>query len=201
MPPPAVANRGFFRTFWPVIGPAITAHRGGAAEDILPLLRRLKLPPGARILDVPCGFGRHSLLLARCGYRVTGVDISPELLARARRQAAAHSLPIAFRRGNMRRLSGLRGFDLLLNLFTSFGYFGDAGDRIVLQGFYRALRPGGWLVMHLINRDLGGAPVPAAGTLPGAALSTGRKLPVRSRLQHGAHPMDGPPGKSSLAWV
>lgn len=74
----------FFQDIWPVIAEQVTRHRAGADADILPLLRRLGVRRGARVLDVPCGFGRHALVLARCGYRVTGVDISPELLAQAR---------------------------------------------------------------------------------------------------------------------
>lgn len=147
------STQHFFKTVWPEIGPAVTAHRAGADTDILPLLRKLKLRRCARVLDVPCGYGRHAILLARRGYRVTGVDISTKLLARARQRAAKESLKIDFRRGDMRRLPYRGRFDVVLNLFTSFGYFGDREDRQVLKGFYRALRPGGWLVVHVANRD------------------------------------------------
>lgn len=153
----------------------MTALRAGADADILPLLRRLRLARGARVLDVPCGYGRHAILLARRGYRVTGLDISEKLLAMARAAAsrakapgkkagrnvaakaathnATRSLQIDFRRGDMRRLKYRGKFHAVLNLFTSFGYFGDREDRQVLKGFYRALRPGGWLVIHVANRD------------------------------------------------
>jgi SAM-dependent methyltransferase len=146
-------NDPFFREVWPAIAGAVTGHRAGSEAELLPLLRRLRVRRRARVIDVPCGFGRHSILLARRGYRVTGVDFGPELLAQARNEARRKGVTVDFRRGDMRRLRFRAQFDLLLNLFTSFGYFGDAGDQRVLELFHRVLKPGGWLVLHTINRD------------------------------------------------
>jgi len=146
-------NEEFFRTFWPAVGPAITGAVGDTRGEVTSLLRWLRLRRGARILDVPCGFGRHAVELARRGFRVTGVDISPELVAQARQAAAAKGVAVEFRRGDMQRLAFRRRFDAVLNLFTSFGYFGDAGDLKLLERFHQALRPGGWLALHLVNRD------------------------------------------------
>lgn len=148
-------NEEFFRTFWPRVASAVTAHRAGrnAAQDVRALVRLLRLRRGARILNVPCGYGRHAVELARRGFRVTGVDISSILLAQARQAAAESGIRVEVRRGDMRRLAYRRRFDAVLNLFTSFGYFGDADDLRVLKRFHRALRPGGRLVLHLINRD------------------------------------------------
>jgi SAM-dependent methyltransferase len=117
--------------------------------------RMLGLAPGMRILDVCCGYGRHSLELARRGYRrVVGVDFSPPLLARARRTARAEGLRVTFRRADMRRLPFRGSFDAALNLFTSFGYFADeAEDQAALRSMARALRPGGRLLMDLLNRE------------------------------------------------
>jgi SAM-dependent methyltransferase len=117
--------------------------------------RILGLTPRMRILDVCCGYGRHSLELARRGYRhVVGVDLSPPLLARARRAARTEGLRVAFRRGDMRRLRFRGTFDVALNLFTSFGYFAEeTEDLAALRGMARALRPGGRLLMDLLNRE------------------------------------------------
>ncbi|MBI4462519.1 MAG: class I SAM-dependent methyltransferase [Acidobacteria bacterium] len=152
---PLAGNENFFRTFWPRVAASVTSHRAGrtAVEDVRSLIRLLRLRRGARILDVPCGYGRHAVELARRRFDVTGVDISPALLAQARQAAAAAGVRAEFRRGDMRRLAYRRRFDAVLNLFTSFGYFGDAGDLRVLRNFHSALRPDGWLVLHLINRD------------------------------------------------
>ena len=154
-------NEQFFRTFWPRVAPDVTAARPGMGTkaEVRFLVRLLRLPAGAKILDVPCGYGRHSIELARRGFRVTGIDISAALLAQARRAAADLGVEVEFRRRDMRRLAYRGRFDAVLNLFTSFGYFGDAGDLEILRRFRRALRParagepGGWLVLHLINRD------------------------------------------------
>lgn len=150
---PHLSNSNFFEKFWPRVAQAVTGHRAGADASILPLLRRLRVRRGAGVLDVPCGYGRHAVMLARRGYRVTGVDISPKLLKQARESARVHRVDIDLQRGDMRRLRFRNQFDLVLNLFTSFGYFGDRDDQRVLDGIYRALRPGGWLVLHVINRD------------------------------------------------
>lgn len=117
--------------------------------------RMLGLEPNARILDACCGYGRHALELARRGYRhVVGVDISRPLLARARRTAGAEGLRVTFRQADARRLPFRRRFDAALNMFTSFGYFADeAEDQAVLRAVARALRPGGRLLMDLLNRE------------------------------------------------
>lgn len=146
-------NQRFFRRFWPVVGPAITEQYAETDREVRSLLRMLRLRPGARLLDVPCGYGLHAVALARRGFCVTGVDISPELLARARKMAAARAVAVEFRRGDMRRLAYRQRFDVVLNLFSSFGYFGDDGDLRVLRKFRRALRPGGRLVLDLVHRD------------------------------------------------
>lgn len=114
----------------------------------------LGLPVGARVLDVPCGQGRHAHLLAEAGFAVTGFDYSPFLLARARARGTGPALH--YRRGDMRRLpAGWSGrFDAVLNLFTSFGFFLDPSDDArVIREFARVLRPGGTLVWHGGSRD------------------------------------------------
>lgn len=116
------------------------------------------LPAGARVLDCPCGQGRHARLLTEAGLRVDGLDYSAELLAVAtrtdRRRIASGAL--RYRRGDMRRLPAAwtGRFDAVVNLFTSFGFFDDpADDRRTLAGFARVLRPGGRLLWHGGSRD------------------------------------------------
>jgi SAM-dependent methyltransferase len=114
----------------------------------------LGLPSGSRILDVPCGQGRHAHLLAEAGFRVDGLDLSRELLARARARGTGPSLH--YHRGDMRRLPGAwaRRYEAVVNLFTSFGFFLDpADDERVIGEFARVLRPGGLFVWHGGSRD------------------------------------------------
>lgn len=118
------------------------------------LIDVLGLPSGARILDVPCGQGRHAHLLAEAGYDVDGLDYSEKLLARAKKRGTGETLH--YTRGDMRRLpkAWTRRFDAVVNLFTSFGFFAEpADDARVIKEFARVLKPGGTLVWHGGSRD------------------------------------------------
>ncbi|HKW93986.1 MAG TPA: class I SAM-dependent methyltransferase [Methylomirabilota bacterium] len=116
------------------------------------LVRTLGLPEGARILDVPCGFGRHAGPLARRGFHVVGVDLSPSMIKEARR-LWAEGPRLRFRRMDMRRMAFRTEFDAVVNLYTSFGYFTPAQNQAVLRRMARALRPGGRLLVD--HRDPG----------------------------------------------
>ena len=123
-------------------------------REVARLLDLLGLPSGARLLDVPCGQGRHAHLLAEAGFDVDGFDYSTELLARARRRGTGALL--RYTRGDMRKMPARWSsrFDAVLNLFTSFGFFTEpADDRRVIHEFARVLAPGGVLVWHGGSRD------------------------------------------------
>ena len=114
----------------------------------------LGLPSGARILDVPCGQGRHAHLFAEAGFAVDGLDYSADLLARARKRGTGARL--RYTRGDMRKLPArwTGRFDAVLNVFTSFGFFDDPrDDSRVIHEFARVLAPGGVLLWHGGNRD------------------------------------------------
>jgi SAM-dependent methyltransferase len=101
-----------------------------------------------RLLDVPCGNGRHSIELARRGFRVTGVDLSKEALAEARANAKTAGLPVEFIHGDMRRLDWEGEFDGAFCMGNSFGYF-EFGEMIAfVEGLARALKPGGRFVIE-----------------------------------------------------
>lgn len=123
-------------------------------QEVARLLDVLALPTGARVLDCPCGQGRHAHLLAETGYDVDGLDFSEDLLAKARERGESRTL--RYRQGDMRRLPARwrARFDAVLNLFTSFGFFMDpSDDRRVIGEFARVLAPGGMLVWHGGSRD------------------------------------------------
>jgi SAM-dependent methyltransferase len=124
-----------------------------ARQEVLSAMRLARAEPGAQVLDLPCGFGRHSVPLARAGYLVTGMDRSAALLAEACRRRGQEQGPNLVRADY--RAVPARGstFDVVLNLFTALGYLGDAGDLSVLEEFCRVLRPGGWLVIETLHRD------------------------------------------------
>ncbi len=128
-------------------------RQGEAEAQALGAARLSGCPDGGDLLDVPCGFGRHSVPLGRAGYRVVGVDRSEILLGEARRRAAGARWP-KFVHADYRGLPFAdASFDAALNLFTSLGYLGDEQDTRVLAEIRRVLRPGGRLVIELSHRD------------------------------------------------
>lgn len=136
------------------------------AAEIAFMESRLGLPGGARILDAPCGSGRHSLGLAQRGYQVTGLDLSAEAIAYARRAAAAvdAASAVTFEQRDMRDLAGLGVFDAAICLGNSFCYLDGAGTRTFVAALAAAVRPGGGLVI-----DVGSA---AESILPGLSADT-----------------------------
>lgn len=113
-----------------------------------------RLEPGAAILDMACGRGRHSKLLAHQGYRVTGIDLSPQAIEKAKESAEVESLDIEFAVGDMRDPYCSSCFDLVVNLFTSFGYFDDdAENQRAVSAMAEAVVDDGWLVQDFMNGD------------------------------------------------
>ncbi len=114
----------------------------------------LALRPPLRILDLPCGQGRHAIELARRGYDVTGVDLSPFLLKVAEERARADGIRLHWLEGDMRHPIAGERFDVVLNLFTSLGYFADeADDRKVVDAAAAMLVPGGRFLLEVINGE------------------------------------------------
>jgi len=105
--------------------------------DVDFLEKTLEVNPGARLLDIPCGNGRHSIELARRGYRITGLDLSDELLAAARAELDAD-----WRKGDMRALDlEESAFDGAFCFGNSFGYLDHAGVAAFLSSLAVALKP------------------------------------------------------------
>jgi 2-polyprenyl-3-methyl-5-hydroxy-6-metoxy-1,4-benzoquinol methylase len=132
---------------------ALTIGDERTARDVDFVVEKLGLEAGARVLDVGCGHGRHSLELARRGFGVVGVDLSSRSIELAGRAAAQEGLDVAFVRADARELAFEAEFDGAINLFTSvIGYFDDESeDRRVIGGVARALRPGGSFLIDTIN--------------------------------------------------
>jgi SAM-dependent methyltransferase len=108
-----------------------------------------------RVLDLACGAGRHACALARRGARVVGLDLSAELLARARLAAEPDAPGPDFVRGDMLHLPfAAAAFDLVVSMFTSFGYFAtEHDDRRVLEEIRRVLHLDGVLILDVFNAE------------------------------------------------
>jgi len=114
----------------------------------------LALRPPQRILDLPCGQGRHAIELARRGYDVTGADLSPYLLAVAAERGRASGVRVRWLSADMRWPIAGETFDVVLNQYTSLGYFADeADDRKVVRAAASMLVPGGRFVLEVINGE------------------------------------------------
>jgi len=112
--------------------------------------RWLPLPAYSVVLDLCCGPGRHARVLARRGYRVTGVDANPAALAAAKHASDA---TITYLEHDMRRMAELSGtFDAIICLWQSFGYFDAATNADILRQIDQKLRPGGRLVLDIYHR-------------------------------------------------
>jgi SAM-dependent methyltransferase len=129
---------GLMVDFWRA---AMTPETTRAEADFL--WTSLRLAPGLRVLDVPCGDGRLALELAARGCRVTGVDISREFLDAGGASARERGLDVEWRQSDMRDLPWPREFDAAYCAGSSFGFLGDEGDAAFLESVSRTLVAGG----------------------------------------------------------
>jgi 2-polyprenyl-3-methyl-5-hydroxy-6-metoxy-1,4-benzoquinol methylase len=130
-------------------------HRNEAeAKQLVGLiLRTIRLTPRATVLDMACGAGRHSILLAKEGFDVTAVDLSRNLLNVARQAALDAGVKVNFLRSDLRNFSIDISFDLIVNLFTSFGYFEEDEENFkIFKNVYHHLKSTSYFVLDYLNR-------------------------------------------------
>lgn len=147
----------WYRTFFDAFylrqyGPVLTDELSERQVDHV--IDRLGLEPGARVLDLCCGHGRHAIRLARRGMQVTGLDLSDVFLERARADAKAAGVKVRWIHGDMREIPFSNAFDAVVNLFTAFGYLeDDEEDLRACRAVAGALTPGGAFLLETIHRD------------------------------------------------
>ncbi|MGV9311293.1 class I SAM-dependent methyltransferase [Streptomyces sp. NPDC003691] len=147
-------------SLWVDFAPAMFSDR--RAADVAALVREaplLDFPPGTRVLDLCCGPGLFLAPLAGRGHRVTGVDLSEPMLRRARAAAEAAGDGARDRtelvRADMLDFVRPGAYDIVLNVFTSFGYFAEPADNLrVLRNARRSLAPGGKLLVDVMGKEV-----------------------------------------------
>lgn len=138
--------------FWEVVEPIMfnDMRRYLAGPEAQNAVSLAGVKPPAKVLDMCCGPGRHSIELARLGYGVTGVDRTRSYLEKAR----ANSAQVEWIEADVRSFVRPEEFELAINLYTSFGYFEDQDeDRLVAENFYKSLKPGGKLVLSTLSKE------------------------------------------------
>jgi len=143
----------FFRSdYLNVYGHMFTEER--AEKESAFVARALSLTPGASVLDLCCGQGRHSVQLAKRGFKVTGLDLNAEYLDLARKAAEEAKVEIDTVTGDMREIPFENKFDAIVNMYSSFGYLeSEAEDLKVLESAAKALKGGGQLLLDMLNRE------------------------------------------------
>lgn len=127
------------------------------AKKIISLIsKNITLPKGSKVLDLACGSGRHSILFAGKGYNVLGIDLSGYLIKQAEKitklKYPQYSERLKFEIKDMRDISHKNEFDLIVNLFSSFGYFDtDKENYRVVNGVSKALKKGGFFFFDFLN--------------------------------------------------
>ena len=132
--------------------PLLTAERTAREIDFIEEL--LNAASGARILDVGCGFGRHSIELARRGYEVSGIDTSTALIAEARKRAVDAGVSVDFHLEWGERFFTDQPYDAAICLFTSLGQITEQGENSgLVDTVFAALKPGAHFVVEVPQRE------------------------------------------------
>lgn len=122
-------------------------------EEARFIKKALRLRKGQAVLDAPCGAGRIAFHLAGAGCAVTGVDLRPRFVNRARRRFRKGGLQGKFKVMDLRKLDFEEEFDAIFNWGGSFGYFSDKENLELLRRYALALRPGGRLLVDQVYRE------------------------------------------------
>ncbi len=133
----------------------VYSHRGEEeAKSFVDLIEKEIHPEKSwKILDFCCGSGRLSLELAERGFRVYGIDLSENLIQKAKIESLKRNLSVDFEICDMRQFSRVGEFDLVINFFTSFGYLNSNENQEVFNQMSQAVSPNGWFIFDYLNPD------------------------------------------------
>ncbi len=115
------------------------------------LLHQFKFNKNTTFLDLACGTGRHSVYLNKKGFKVEGVDLSRKSLEKAKRY---ENKTLKFYCEDIRSFRKTKYYDVILNLFTSFGYFQNESDnQKVFQNIHASLKDKGLFILDFFNAN------------------------------------------------
>ncbi|MDJ0575113.1 MAG: methyltransferase domain-containing protein [Xenococcaceae cyanobacterium MO_234.B1] len=125
------------------------------AEAEIDNIKKLLGRTSGTVLDLCCGPGRYSVPLKKAGFEITGVDLQPFLLGKAREYASRQNATIELVEEDMRNFKRAQAFDMVLNMYSSFGYFSDFEEDLrVLENAYFSLKPGGQILLELRGKEV-----------------------------------------------
>lgn len=134
----------------------VYSHRDENDADRLTklILDNVTLPPGSKILDAGCGAGRHVLKFSEAGFKTFGFDLSINLLKQAKQNLIKNGKEVNLFRSDVREAYVKKEFNMVLNLFTSFGYFdSDEENFLFIKNAVNFLLPEGYYVLDYFNKD------------------------------------------------
>ena len=105
--------------------------------------KSIPLQPGAKVLDLGCGFGRHSIILAQKGFQVTGFDQSVDYIERAKNEAEQARVNAVFEVLDMRKMDYVEEFEAVLSISTSLAFYDDQTNTDIIKRIRKALKPKG----------------------------------------------------------
>jgi len=127
------------------------------AENILKMFKEHKIKKG-KVLEIGCGNGRICIPLAKKGFDVTGIDISPIYIEDAEKKARKHRVKVKFITGDMRNLTKIfkkEKFDVILNVWTAIGYYDKKTDEKVFKSVYKILKDRGlFLILNCASKEM-----------------------------------------------
>ncbi len=117
------------------------------------ILSKVNISHGSKVLDMACGAGRHSIIFAQYGFKVTAVDLSEKLIKVAKKTAAESNVNVNFIESDLREFAISEKFDLIVNLFTSFGYFEKDIENIkIIKTAFNHLKENGFFILDFFNQ-------------------------------------------------
>ena len=143
--------------FWKLFKPFMfnKERQSSAKDEIHNIIKLLKINKGDKILDLCCGIGRHSLELSCHGFDVIGVDRTSNFIKNAIQKAKHKDLNVEFIVRDMREYCVTNSFNIVINMFGSFGYFDNPSDDLkVVKNMHASLRSGGKFLIETMGKEI-----------------------------------------------